>query len=660
MKKIVFGVGSIILLVIGLHGTRLGNATAFESVPLSSAQVNLLPNGNMDDPNYPFYWRPTNHYVAGLWYEWWVGPDLPEFIDGGHPYHNQCYPPPTGPWCVHPTIPSSNDNHSQGYIRWGAPYIAGIYQPVSVTPCRYYRFEIYNRNDGSNYHPKIGIDPTGWQLPYTANPTPPDNCPPDGASPCPNPRLESIDDFPSTLVWSPEFDHAAYTWAAQSVVAEALAPVITVWTFVAPENDGNPSRSTYWDYGSLTAVSPPDNLLFSGVLPARDGNISQVISATAINAATFQWRTSAPAYSQVLYHYAGMAGSSLPPVVTATHQFELRADIDWTLKTDHSIRLQDLTPGAVYDVAIIAHRWTGDQCQTSAYLMRLVMPDMLVPVGALSPTSGINNVISTTVFNAARIQWQTADPTFSQILYHYAGPASSTNLPPIANNTQQYEFKTNISPASRTAHSFKLSHLQPLSTYDVALLSCRLVNDQCQTSIYLGRLWTTDLSVPAGALPAPSPEVVGPIVLPFDTSAYVIWQSPQPSYGQVLYHHIPPVTIPPTMTERVFLPLVAAVGNYGSTYHYEFRTWPITTPTTLHVVQLTGLFTDSLYSAVSLSAWSEGEQDKVAVSPSVTFRTQGGPVAQAMSIPPAQWIEQLQACLNRRGELAACVNELSR
>lgn len=657
MTKKVLLTSLIIILTLGVLPAQSKHAAGNSS---AQSQANLLINGHMDDvTNYPFYWRPTNHYVAGMWYEWWAGPDLPEFIDGGHPYHNQCYPPrPAGTWCVHPTKPSSNDNHSQGYIRWGAPYIAGIYQPVAVTPCRYYKFEIYNRNDGSNYHPKVGIDPTGWQLPYTSNPTPPNNCPPTGASPCPNPRLESVNNFPSTMVWSETINQPAYEWALKSVTAEALSTTITVWTFVAPENDANPSRSTYWDYASLTLVTPPDGMLVSGVLPAPDGNIRNVISTTAINAATLQWQTTAPAYSQVLYHYVGSAAVPPPPVVTNTQQFEMKTDIDWTLNTEHSVRLQNLAPGSVYDVALLAHRWTGSQCQTSVYLTRIVMPSMLVPVGTLTPSGGINQVISTTVFNAARIQWQTADPTFSQVLYHYVGSTSTPSLPPIANHTQQYEYKTTINQVERTAHSFKLTDLKPLSVYDVALLSCRVVNDKCQTSIYLGRLATTDLIIPAGALPPPSAEIVGPIVLPFENSAYLIWQSPKPAFAQVLYHYIPPVSIPPTMTERTYLPLVAAAGNYGSTYNYEFRTAPITTPTTLQVVQLTGLLTDSLYSAVALSAWSEGNQDKFAVSNSVTFRT-AAPSA-ALATRPQQLVEQLQACLTAGENLTACANKLVR
>ncbi len=660
LKKVTF-VGGVLLvafLALGVHIAKGNQTVASTPVPQPALTTgtNLLINGDFDSLNYPFYWRPTNHFVGGMWYEWFWTATIPEFIDGGINHHNVCYPePPPGKICV-----DDMHNSSQGYIRWGASYVAGVYQPVSVAPCAYYEFEMYNRNDDSNYHPKVGIDPTGQGLPAYI---PPDgdnlplNCPPDGHSKCPNPGLKSPADLPPNIVWSPEFDHAAYTWAGQSVTVEAVSTTLTVWTYAAPEEAG--SLSTYWDYASLVQVPPPSGMLVpEGALAAPDGLISGVLSGVMPGSLVIKWQTAEQAISQVLYHYVGPSSiSPVPPIASATQQFEQHTEIGDIFTTSHSIKLQNLATDSIYDIALLSRRWTGSQCQSSVYVLRLQTTDSLIPAGTLPPVDGkITNVISATLFDSAKLNWQTTDPAFSQILYHYVSPITTT-LPPIANTTQQYELKTGITAVTSLDHSIKLRNLTPLSVYDVALLSCRIVNDMCQTSVYVTRVQTTDLIVPAGRLPTPSSDVVGPIILPFEQSAYVIWQSPEPSYGQVLYRYIPPFTLPVTMTEKIYLPIVASsVASAGSTGDYESRTWPITTSTTLHVVQISGLLTNSLYSAVALSAWDDGEQNAISVP--ARFYTQDTPTQLAAYITPYQLVEQLQACLAGRKELRVCVNEL--
>lgn len=253
-----------------------------------------LVNGDFDLG--VFYWRPTNHYVAWPWFEWWGNfMTIPEFIDGGHPHHNVCYPVPlAGQSCFVNT--TGTENHSQGYIRYGATYIAGIYQPVSgVTPCTLYKFEMYNRNDAWNYHPKVGIDPTGWQITNLGN-SGPDNCPPDGQSRCPDPYIGA---FPGTMIWSPEFDHAPYTWARGSVTAEAVGDTISVWTYAAPEVAG--SMSTYWDAGTLTQVPFPNGKLPNPGTWTPSGFVYDVSAVTGTTTLTITWKTQAPASTQVRY-----------------------------------------------------------------------------------------------------------------------------------------------------------------------------------------------------------------------------------------------------------------------------------------------------------------------------------------------------------------------
>jgi len=504
----------------------------------AAAATNLLANGDMDQTG--FYWRPTNHFVANGWYEWfWTGA-IPEFLDGGIKYHNVCYPPPAG-LCT--------NNHSQGYIRWGAAFIAGIYQPVSVAPCTLYQFTAYNRNDMDNYHPKVGIDPTGQVLPPYI---PPDgdnlplNCPPDGHSKCPNPGISDPSKLPPHIVWSPEFDHAGGTWAAQSVTVEALSTTISVWTYAAPDNVGSVSRSTYWDAASLVQVQSPSSRLLTGTLPTP-------------------------------------------------------------------------SPGFI--------------------------------TGVTSSTTAIR----------ANLSWQTSQPAVTQVLYHWVGDAAMTLVPPPVTSVSDFESFTPVDSAASTAHSVRLTNLRPTSIYDYVILARRVVGGACQTAVITGRFNTTDALVPAGALPAPSSDIVGPVIKPHDAqSVYVIWQSAKSSYAQVLYHHVVTPTVDPTLTNHVYLPIVQSATGTDSTANYELRTSPEFTATTLHVIEVTGLLTDSQYTAVAVSAWSEGDQDKVAVSTRVSFSTSSTSVLRAASIGPDQLAEQLQACLADGKRLDACVNEPSR
>lgn len=550
MKKAVLIGMAVLLLVLAVNPYPANTNKVLASPPepplrAFSAPIpgNLLTNGDFDNPIYPFYWRPTNHFVGGMWYEWFAV-EIPEFIDGGITSHNVCYPePPPGKLCV-----ENEHNSSQGYIRWGAPYVAGIYQPVTVTPCQYYKFEMYNRNDDPHYHPKVGIDPTGQGLPAYIPPDGnglPVNCPPDGKSKCPNPGLKSPADLPPNIVWSPEFDHAAYTWASQSVIAEAVSTTVTVWTYAAPEAIG--PLSTYWDYGSLIQVPSPSGMLISGTLPSPDGAITGVTTAT-------------------------------------------------------------------------------------------------------------------TAFRA-NIAWQTNGPAVSQVLYHYVGDATMPSPPPIAGSAADYELHTPIDMAWSIAHSVRLPSLRPMSLYDYAILSRRLVGGACQTSVVTGRVSTTDILAPAGRLPAPSSDITGLTVLPFETSAYVIWQSAQPAYAQVLYHYMGPVTatIPLTATNHIYLPLITSTSdNNGSTYDYELKTAPTTGLDTLHIIKLSGLYTSSRYSLVGISAWSDGDQDKVAASNRTVFFTQNTPTMMAASAQPDQWIEQLQVCMVSEKDLTACIDKLTK
>jgi hypothetical protein len=511
---------------------------------------NLLTNPYFDAPG--FYFRMPNSLVAASWFRWDVtrpdGPNpIPEFIDGGTPHHNACYPEPSpGVMCVD----MQPKNRSQGYIKMGGPYIAGVWQPDQVAACLNYQFAGYVRTDDPGYRPKVGIDPTGWQIPPKSDPNPDldYNCPPNGNSLCPGEHFAYESDMPTSIVWSAPYAYdpptPPITWRGPvSVATEALSTTITVWTYAAPTDAG--SQSTYWDYMSLYQVPPPSGrIIGDGTFPASDGTIQ--------------------------------------------------------------------------------------------------------------------NVVSSTTAMRANLSWQTTGPAVIQVLYHYAGGAASTMLQPVSNVASSYEFSTTITYDANTAHSARLPNLRPQSAYDYAILSRKVVGGSCRTSAVTGRFFTTDAMVPAGPLPAPDNNITNLTILPFETSAYVIWQSSVPSYAQVLYHYTGPVTptIYPTMTNRVYLPLAVAVLSNGSTSDYEFRT-PIGAQSTLHIVLLSGLQRDSWYSAVAISAWSSGDQDAVAASARQAFRTATTPTLAATA-DPDQLIGKLQACVSGGKTLASCTEELVR
>jgi hypothetical protein len=381
LKK-ALAVGGILLLLLIVTGAHLAQGGEGDEEPIGAAEVtatNLLSNPTLDTGGY--YFRPPNHFVAGMWYEWFWTSAIPEFIDGGHPYHNQCYPVPTSGTCA------SNSNHSQGYIRWGDAFIAGMYQPVTVTPCAMYRFEAYNRNDTNHYHPKVGIDPTGWVLPAYV---PPDgdslewNCPPDGHTKCPNPGVDTLSELPATLIWGPTFDHAAYTWAKGSVEAEARASKISVWTYTAPAVSG--SMSSYWDYLSLTQVAFPNDRLPT---PSswNSSFVTGVTSTTGTSTLTVQWNTSSAASTQVWYNHftptlpisisASSVYTTYFPVVYASAAPPYATTLNTAPVLAHTAVITGLTDGEIVTFVVLSRRLSGGSCVTEgrgSYVMTFHNP----------------------------------------------------------------------------------------------------------------------------------------------------------------------------------------------------------------------------------------------------------------------------------------------
>jgi hypothetical protein len=234
-----------------------------------------------------------------------------------------------------------------------------------------YRFEAYNRNDTNHYHPKVGIDPTGWVLPAYVPPdgdSLPWNCPPDGHSKCPNPGLDSLSEFPSTLVWGPTFDHAGYAWAKGSVEAEARASTISVWTYTAPAVSG--SMSSYWDYLSLTQVAFPNNRLPE---PSSWNStfVTGVTSTTGTSTLTVHWHTSSAASTQVWYDHAMPVSISVSsaytmymPIAYSNGVPSHATTLDTTPVTSHSAVISGLTDGEIVTFMVLSRRVSGNSCVT--------------------------------------------------------------------------------------------------------------------------------------------------------------------------------------------------------------------------------------------------------------------------------------------------------
>ena len=372
--------GATLLAILSMQGTTAaegdiyGNRSSYAAataLQIESVGGNRLINGDFDQ--LPFYWRPTNHYVAGMWFEWWVdGTTIAEYIDGGGKYHNECYPMPAGGKCRNDD--TGEYNSSQGYILYKVDHFkAGIYQPVeNLERCTLYRFEMYNRNDTDRYGAQVAIEPGGWVITRLST-TNLKNCPPDGQSVCPYPRIDAEHDFPDTIIWSEPSYHEAYTWAPLSVTAEAIADKISVWTYAAPD-DSSVSQSTYWDYGSLVQMPFPDGKLPAPSLWTPSGYV-QIIDAPEFitPTLTIEWTTSDPSSTQIFY-------SITPSVITPTdsmthtvfmpmiHQPDRQPYLDTTPTTSHQATITGLKVGDVVKFIALSRRVLGTSCATETSL----------------------------------------------------------------------------------------------------------------------------------------------------------------------------------------------------------------------------------------------------------------------------------------------------
>jgi hypothetical protein len=253
----------------------------------------LLTNGNMDQMG--FYWRPPNHWIAGAWFEWFSPQpfNFPEFGDG----HERGF---------YHTFPSS-----ERLQLWANDYAGGLMQSASVTPCVYYQFEAYGQSrPGSDNpppvavasHMRVGIEPFGWKSGRTITHY--------------DPRLEP-DQFPSTVIWSPEATHN-FEFAPYRVTAEALSDTLTVILYSYPEvnvEGGVIWNDTIWDTASLVQVPRPAGTLLDGAdIPEPDRFIGTVTATVVPGQAVVAWETAGEAYTQLLYR----VGNKTRPISATT------------------------------------------------------------------------------------------------------------------------------------------------------------------------------------------------------------------------------------------------------------------------------------------------------------------------------------------------------
>ncbi len=248
---------------------------------------------------------------------------------------------------------------------------------VSVSPCTLYQFQIYHKNQPDpGYISKVGIDPTGQNLPphdeqdrYEY----PMNCPPDYRSECPNPGLDTLDELPPNIIWSPEY-RDIWNWQPLSVTAEAVSTTINVWTYTDARGVTTPPRSTYWDEGSLIQVPFPDNRLPPPASAMPSGFITNVVTQTVLDFLIIEWNTPQPASTQVWYRFITPTAPVTPtgsyfiylPLVAnyGLSAYTHATSLDTTPTTHHRVAIGGLWEGAQIEFVALSRRPLTNICVT--------------------------------------------------------------------------------------------------------------------------------------------------------------------------------------------------------------------------------------------------------------------------------------------------------
>lgn len=438
---------------------------------------NLLVNGNMEQ--LPFYWKAPNHFVAGGWLRWWIGDDIPEYDD------------------VRSWRPQRYDgDHAQVYFRWGQTYTAGIYQRVTVEPCRFYQFSMYGRNhshDEADHHARLGIDPFGRVYNTIDEP--------------------GVPSLPADIVWGEEQTYY-YQWGLHTVTAESQGNAITAIAYASPEA-GHGYYDTFWDAGSLVESDPPD-----GFLPEPDswmpsGFIYNLSVVSLLDQVVVTWETTSPASTQVWYN---------KNITTTDNTYTYATPPEMTPTTQHRVVVDGLQSGDSLQLVAVSRRFTGSACTTEvseAQVIHALQPAERLPgPNSWAPADFIQNVTVEKVLDNVVVRWETPSrASASQVWYDVSsvitGEITSTltvsnpvYLPVIYHGPDNdYEFATYLDLRPVQQHQAVIRDLSEGDTVCLVAVSSYVANDQVFTYVS-GPRCVYDIQVPDVILDIYVPAVV--------------------------------------------------------------------------------------------------------------------------------------------------------
>lgn len=414
---------------------------------------NLLVNGNMEQLG--FYWKPPNHFVAGGWLRWWIGEDIPEYDD------------------VRSWRPNRYDGeHAQIYFRWGQSYTAGIYQRVTVEPCRFYQFGMYGRNhshDYANHHARLGIDPFGRRY-NTIN----------------EPGIPSL---PENIAWSEEQTYY-YRWGLHTVITESQASTVSAITYVSPD-PGHGYYDTFWDAGWLVEVDPPDGFLPEPESWTPSGFISNLSAVSLLDQVVVTWETSAPASTQLWYNHN---------ITSTDNTYAYASAPEFEPTTHHRVVIDGLQSGDSLQFVAVSRHFTGSECTTEVSDAQVVhalqSTDPLPEPDSWTPSAFIQNVRAEVMLNSIFVEWETPSlASATQVWYDVRSAITEviTSTPTFTNPVflpsiyagpdNIYEFVTRLDLRPVQQHQSVIRDLRDGDTVCFVAVSSYVANDQIFTRV---------------------------------------------------------------------------------------------------------------------------------------------------------------------------------
>ncbi|GEM_PF-413204 len=608
----------VVLVVVGgwlFRGDAVARAPDLPGQLLSGqSSANLLINGSFDDPAYPFRWRYPNHFVAGGWIRWWIhGTVIPEYDD------------------VRPWRPYKYDGeHAQAYFKWGASYIAGIYQVVNgVTPCVPYRFTMWARNhsiEGALPHARIGLDPQGTQL------TPSDD------------DCAVKNGLPPLTVWSGE-QTALFKWEELTVEAEPLGNRLTAILYAAPRPSSNVTHyyDTFWDAGRLVELPFPDGRLPEPPSWTPSGFIQNLQTTILLDTLLITWDTPQPASTQVWYQITGprpprsLSETAHEPASMVQEAYPLTTTLDTTPVTQHRVLIEGLKADDTVSFVALSRRPTDAVCVTEVSDPGLVVisdPDVLEPE-SWAPSGFIQNLSAKVLLDRLVITWETPEPSVAQVWYDIISPPSP---PPTSSGTLSYttfvylplvvsgfggspgySLFTPLELTRSTHHKVVIEGLSAGDTVRFVALSGRIVDYRLVTDVSAEQRITVPDRVPPPVSWNPSGVVQNLVITASFGSLTVGWDTPGfSSTTQVWYNVLLPSTSPTgtlVYTYYVYLPLVMS-GSQDR--NYQFATPLDLKRTTCHQARIENLPDGAIVTLVALS--SDVVNDSVVTEVSAPIR----------------------------------------